>query len=102
MNAATDDYRETILRGIGSIGTYVTETGEPVTREGKERQQARYALDELIGQAKLWQRLCDHFADTLIDRWHEPPTNVPTLDDWMGLTEQQYAAWVEQRYEDVL
>lgn len=47
-DAATSSLGATIRRGIGNIGTYVTATGEPVTREGKERKAALEALDELV------------------------------------------------------
>src|SRR5690348_6110453 len=48
--AASPSLAELIRTGIGSIGTYVTETGEPVTREGKQRKAALEALDALLDE----------------------------------------------------
>jgi hypothetical protein len=54
----------------------------------------------------MWERLCDHFSETLVERWHDTPPGTPglpdTLAEFMGLTETQYAAWAEGRWADVL
>lgn len=44
----------------------------------------------------LIERLCDK----LVELWHEGDYGVP-LSEFMGLTPEQYAAYVEQRYESV-
>lgn len=51
----------------------------------------------------LWEKLADHFSEQLVARWHEPDTaSSGSLAEFMGLTNEQYAAWVECRWEDVL
>jgi hypothetical protein len=49
-----------------------------------------------------WEKLAHHFADQLVGLWHEDSTGAAHLHEWMGLTEEQYAAWVECRYGEVL
>ena len=62
------------------------------------------ALERLNARAELG----DHFAGTLVERWHTSVEDcVPfpaggSLAQFMDLTDEQYAAWVECRFEDVL
>jgi hypothetical protein len=50
----------------------------------------------------MWERLADHFSETLVERWHEGDNSIGPLHEFMGLTEKQYAAWAEGRWADVL
>jgi hypothetical protein len=52
-------------------------------------------------RAAMWERLCDHFSEELVARWNESFSRRP-LHEFMGLSEEQYAAWVEGRWADVL
>lgn len=53
--------------------------------------------------AQDWEALARHFANRLVDLWHEGESaeDFANLAEWMMLTDRSYAAWVEQRYEDV-
>lgn len=49
-----------------------------------------------------WEKLAHHFADELVDKWHTWDIDDQSLASFMGLTDQQYAAWVECRFGEVL
>jgi hypothetical protein len=46
--------------------------------------------------------LADHFANRLVELWNTSMWDDRSLAEFMGLTEPQYAAWVEGRYGEVL
>lgn len=50
---------------------------------------------------RVFYKLSSHFAEQLLEIWHQTPDAVP-VHQWMGLTEEGYAAWVEMRWADVL
>ncbi len=53
-------------------------------------------------QERLMEAL--HFVmDEAVERWHEPEwkrRDRELVKDWLGLTDDEYAAWVEGRYGD--
>lgn len=48
------------------------------------------------------ESLIEHLVGILVDIWHgNGPSPDGSLSEFLGLTEEQYAAYVEQRYADV-
>jgi hypothetical protein len=51
--------------------------------------------DALLAEAATQREVAHHFADELVERWHEDEgLAAGTLAQWMGLTDEQYALFV--------
>lgn len=44
------------------------------------------------------EELIENLMDRLLELWHEADSQQPFVE-WAGIEEEQYAAYVEQRYD---
>ncbi len=71
--------------------------------ERREHPRLHLQADGTVITEPDWKALAHHFADELVERWHRPDSaHALPLAQFMGLSDEQWAAWVEQRYDEVL
>jgi hypothetical protein len=63
---------------------------------GWSYEQARAELLQRNVQLQVALELLDELIDNAIDRWHDS-TWYGSVPRWLGLTDEQYFAWVEGR-----
>lgn len=57
----------------------------------------RYADDSRYSKME-WKTIKDSGIDDKIDEWHKSDSNLP-LHEFLGMTEEEYAKWVESKEE---
>jgi hypothetical protein len=72
------------LRGIGTLA-HVRLFGYTATMTGRAEYQ--------MGELELARKQASHFSDVLVSLWHERDWDGESLQSFMCLSDDEYAAW---------
>ena len=61
-----------------------------------DRESRLYKLDDELAEAERREAKEERILD-LVDRWHEGDGEGRELHEYLGMTQAEYAAWLERR-----